>query len=211
MANNAANVDAHGQLMLLESLLDQATRHAISMLSLRVRLGRLQERLCQEVAGRPEDGGSGGDNPSAHVADFANFDRARTELVELRLKIQTTFSIVGKLSARTLNNEPSSDMQLRSRCYEFLRTCFSDILTSSYRPKATATRRHALADALLDTTSNVSLSLYDAVHCQPEQHRLWSLIRPNLPPNVVVQLFLSMSAQIAQVPRKEFDEVTPLR
>ncbi|KAJ2454395.1 hypothetical protein EV183_001521 [Coemansia sp. RSA 2336] len=204
-----------GQVMFLESFLNQAIRHSIKILLLRVRLARLQERWHTENskhAANSTDAETTCDSRWTHIADFADFDRVRTEIVELDAETRHLFAIVDKLSARIENNEPKLELRIRSRYLELIRTCFWDILPTVATENVEATRRnHAPAEALLYAPDTPSTSLYNAMHDQSEQHWLWALIRPRRPPAVVASLFLSVSALIAELHRDFFEKMYPLK
>ncbi|KAJ2847307.1 hypothetical protein IWW36_003922 [Coemansia brasiliensis] len=204
-----------GQVMFLESFLNQAIRHSIKILLLRVRLGRLQERWYIEknkhTANSPDAEAACGSH-WAHIADFADFDRVRTEFIELYAETQHLFSIVDKLNARIVNNEPKLELRIRSRYFELMRTCFWDILPTAEAESAETTRRkHTPAEALLHASDTPSTSLYNGMHEQSEQHWLWTLIRPRRPPVVVTHLFLSVSGLIAELHRDFFEKMYPLK
>ncbi|KAJ2632731.1 hypothetical protein H4R22_001010 [Coemansia sp. RSA 1290] len=204
-----------GQVMFLESFLNQAIRHSIKILLLRVRLARLQERWYIENnthAANSTDAEAACGSHWAHIADFADFDRVRTEIIELYAETQRLFAIIDKLNARIVNNEPKLELRIRSRYLELMRTCFWDILPVAETESTETTRRnHAPAEALLYASETPSTSLYNTMHNQSEQHWLWALIRPRRPPAVVTNLFLSVSALIAELHRDFFEKMYPLK
>ncbi|KAJ2161926.1 hypothetical protein GGF46_001117 [Coemansia sp. RSA 552] len=150
-------VEALGQAMLLESFLDQATRHAINLLTLRMQLGRLHERCDPSDEAYPDGA-----------------ERIRREVAALRPTLQSTLAIVDRLRARTNRTAPSEGAHTRTKAYEFLRICFPGTLPDPAEPTP-------------------------PVDSACEKSYLWTLIRPGRPPVVVVQLFLSLSAQAAQL------------
>ncbi|KAJ2534814.1 hypothetical protein IWW43_002108 [Coemansia sp. RSA 1935] len=193
-------------LVLLESFLDQAIRYSINTLALRARLGRMQQRQYMESLE------SGFDDNSEYAWSFTDFEQARTEMAELQLKMRNTFGLVDKLYARTAGGEMMPKLLIRSMLFEFLRTCFSDILPGSESTKAAPTRRrHVSADALLNATRDTASSQYETARKSIEQHRLWALLRPARPPSVVLQQFLMLSAQVGELQRKSLEMATPLR
>ncbi|KAJ2344845.1 hypothetical protein GGF43_005359, partial [Coemansia sp. RSA 2618] len=209
MATQSSSASSIGPLMLLESFVDQAIRHSINMLSLRVRLGKLQQQQQQQSSGTWVDGS---DNGPDHMWSFADFERARIEMAELQPKMQNTFSLVDKLSARTVIGESLPNLRARSKFLDLLRMSFSDILPGSGPAGANPARRqHVPADALLSATSGTARAQYEIARASFDQHHLWTLVRPNRPPIVVVQQFLLMSAQIAQLEREGPDTADPLR
>ncbi|KAJ1851056.1 hypothetical protein IW147_005331 [Coemansia sp. RSA 720] len=193
-------------LVLLESFLDQAIRYSINTLALRARLGRMQQRQYMESLE------SGFDDNSEYAWSFTDFEQARTEMAELQLKMRNTFSLVDKLYARTAGGEMMPKLLIRSMLFEFLRTCFSDILPGSESARAAPTRRrHVSADALQNATRDTACSQYEIARKDIEQHRLWALVRPARPPSVVLQQFLMLSAQVGELQRKSLEMATPLR
>ncbi|KAJ2395659.1 hypothetical protein GGF41_008720, partial [Coemansia sp. RSA 2531] len=122
-------VVAHGQIMLLDSFVNQAVRHALTKLDLRTRLGRTYERIHEA---------------GANETDFsAELECLYDELAALQPKIQSTFSIVDMLRLRTKANEPSECLRVRSRILDFLRICFSDVLASPIATKRATHRSNA--------------------------------------------------------------------
>ncbi|KAJ2804319.1 hypothetical protein H4R21_001690 [Coemansia helicoidea] len=172
MSVEPARVKALGQAMLLDSLLDHASRMALGVLNQRLQLGRLQE------------------DPHAASVDAGQI---RGEAAALYPTLQGTLAVVDKLRARAENSEPSEGLRARLAIQEFLRVCYSDILP-----------------APLGATPLRALPVGDPTHDSPEQHYLWTLVRPSQPPVVVVQMFLALSAQIAQLPRSRFDAAQSL-
>ncbi|KAJ2818255.1 hypothetical protein GGI24_005155, partial [Coemansia furcata] len=187
-------VVAHGQIMLLDSFVDQAVRHALTKLDLRTRLGRTYKRIH-------EAGASEGDS-------MAELENLYDELAALQPKLQSTFSIVDMLRMRTKANEPSECLRIRSRILDFLRKCFSDVLDSSVPTKRTSHRSNmkSYCAAIRSPTverSNPALSSID-------DFNVWSLIRPSEPPQVLVEMFLALSAQISYIQVDNRDPTDPL-
>ncbi|KAJ1964562.1 hypothetical protein GGI12_001338 [Dipsacomyces acuminosporus] len=211
-SEDAIPVDALGQVMLLESFIDQAARHALAKLNLRVRLGRLQERRHEAATSSKENIAA---EPNKHdasmlantlVADAARFHH---ELAALDSRTQSTFSIVDKLRARTGTNEPSDGLRIRSRIYELLCICFSDIFPATIVKESAMAQSRGLSDAY-SNMRRASLAAYDSALDGPENHAMWSLVRPCKTPCAVAQLFLSLSAQVAQLQRNHYNPLLTL-
>ncbi|KAJ2065377.1 hypothetical protein GGI17_000430 [Coemansia sp. S146] len=187
-------VVAHGQIMLLDSFVNQAVRHALTKLDLRTRLGRTYERMHE--AGTSKTGLS------------AELESLYDELAALQPKIQSTFSIVDMLRLRTKANEPSECLRVRSRILDFLRICFSDVLASPVATNRTVHRSnvHTYSAAIRSPT----VERYDPAVNSTENYHIWSLIRPAESPRVLVEMFLLLSAQISYLQVENRDPTDPL-
>ncbi|KAI7834332.1 hypothetical protein BX661DRAFT_51531 [Kickxella alabastrina] len=179
-----SSVKALGQILLLESFLDDALRHALGMLKLHICLGRLHGRESEH----------GGDAQSVTGAD--NLRRA---LADIYPKVKSEFGIIDKLCARTGGSEPSEGLRIRSRVHELVCVCFPDILEGSV---AEETR--------ISASSGTSASRSGAIAQQPNAGHLWTLVRPCQSPSVVLHMFLRLSADVAQVQRNSYNTTEPL-
>ncbi|KAJ2106918.1 hypothetical protein GGI16_001743 [Coemansia sp. S142-1] len=187
-------VVAHGQIMLLDSFVNQAVRHALTKLDLRTRLGRTYERIHEA---------------GANETDFsAELECLYDELAALQPKIQSTFSIVDMLRLRTKANEPSECLRVRSRILDFLRICFSDVLASPIATKR-ATHRSNAQDYCTAIRSP-TVERYDPALSSSDDCYIWSLIRPAESPRVLVEMFLLLSAQISYLQVENRDPTDPL-
>ncbi|KAJ2491957.1 hypothetical protein IWW37_001809 [Coemansia sp. RSA 2050] len=187
-------VVAHGQIMLLDSFVNQAVRHALAKLDLRTRLGRAYERVHKA-----------GTSSSSSLAEV---EKLYDELAGLQPKLQSTFDIVDMLRTRTKANEPSESLRVRSRILDFLRACFSDILGSPVAPKRTV-RPSNVPDHCAAIRSPI-VKKHDSAMSSAEDHYIWSLIRPVELPRVLVEMFLLLSAQISHIQVKNRDPTEPL-
>ncbi|KAJ2793153.1 hypothetical protein H4R20_006627, partial [Coemansia guatemalensis] len=192
-------VESLGQTMLVDSFLEQACRHASYMLSLRQRLGRLQERRAVDTAS------------SDHAADtsyFTDFDRIRCEIATLQPRLRSTAVVIDQLLSRMTSNKPSAGFYIRSNIYRLLSICYSDILpAASLHAEVGSMRPHASTDALLGAAQ---LSPTDPVLVNSGLHFLWTIMRPGQSPVVTVQIFLSLSAEIAELQHNRLDNTQPL-
>ncbi|KAJ2707349.1 hypothetical protein FB645_000860 [Coemansia sp. IMI 203386] len=158
-----------GEIMLLESFLDQAIRHALNILGMHAQMCNLQNQ------------GHSGDPQQAKETD-----RLKYALKAMRSKAATTFRIVDRLYARTGGNEPSEGLRIRSRVYRFLNVCFSEILRLD---EAQAGAEVADDDGDGDGDNIEEMGALS--------RRLY--VRPHQTPATVVQMFLDMSMQVAQL------------
>ncbi|KAJ1952224.1 hypothetical protein EC988_003667, partial [Linderina pennispora] len=161
---------ALAQSMLLESFLDQATRYALRLLTLRMRLGRIQERRHR-------------DDAETLYSDAARyFDELKT----LTPQLQSTFGVVEKLRQRGCVTGSTEGFRVRTRVYELIGSCFSDILPIS-------DRRHS---EQFGSVRQWPLTAYDPREDDMTAHPMWSLMRPNRPPQTILQIFLDLSQQL---------------
>ncbi|KAJ1933569.1 hypothetical protein FBU59_005986, partial [Linderina macrospora] len=161
---------ALAQSMLLESFLDQATRHALRLLTLRMRLGRIQERRHTDDT----------------LTLYTDASRYFKELESLTPQLQSTFGIVEKLRQRPNVTSTTEGFRVRTRVYELLGSCFSDILPVS-------DRRHS---EQFGVSRQWPLTQYDPQEDDMEAHAMWSLVCPSRTPQTVVQMFLDLSQQL---------------
>ncbi|KAJ2504773.1 hypothetical protein IWW47_002365 [Coemansia sp. RSA 2052] len=159
-----------------------------------MRLGRAYGRALDADAS--EDGTS------------ADLDSVYDELAALQPKIQSTFSIVDMLRARTKACEPSEGLRIRSRILDFLRICYSDVLATSATTKRIA--RSSSAHNACAAIRSPTLARHDPALSSAKNHYIWSLIRPAGAPRVAVEMFLLLSAQISQIQTESRDQSDPL-
>ncbi|KAJ2747410.1 hypothetical protein GGI20_000548 [Coemansia sp. BCRC 34301] len=180
--------------MLLDSFVHQAVCLALQKLDLRRCLGRAYER---------SHGVDASDNGT-----LDDLDDVYGELAALQPRIESTFRIVDMLRTRTRACEPSESIRIRSRILDFLRNCYSDVLTSSSAPKRAA-RSSNVRDACAAIRSP-TVARHDPALSSASDHYVWSLIRPAGAPRVVVEMFLLLSAQISQAQTESRDQSDPL-
>ncbi|KAI9504992.1 hypothetical protein BX070DRAFT_221284 [Coemansia spiralis] len=197
--NGSIPVETFGELLLLESFLDRASRHALHKLNLRLRLGRFQERKQNARPAGIENSLS-----SRTDKDAASVEKIICELSNLHPKVQSTFSIVNRLLARTGNNEPADGLRIRSKAYKLLCMCFYDLFPAQIACEALP-MQHGKENSHGSRVRSVSLSSYNPALDKPEDNFLWTLIRPCRSPVALLQLFLSFSAQAAQLQRSHVE------
>ncbi|KAJ1642786.1 hypothetical protein LPJ64_005399 [Coemansia asiatica] len=161
--------EALGEIMLLESFLDQAIRHALNILSMHSQLDSLQnlEKL-------------------GNVQQEEAVDRLECALEAMHSKAAATFSIVNRLYARTGGSEPSDGLRIRSHVYRFLNACFPSILRLEQAADEdmeawslwTYIRPHqspaAIVQMLLDLSTQVAHLQSDS--CQQQQQQQQSVL-----------------------------------
>ncbi|KAJ2367386.1 hypothetical protein IW150_005684, partial [Coemansia sp. RSA 2607] len=91
---------AFGEVMLLESFLDQAIRYALSTLGIHMKLGNLYKH-------RNDEG----------VHDAEDVERLTRALAAMQPNNETVFGFIHKLRVRTGINEPADGLRVRSRIY----------------------------------------------------------------------------------------------
>ncbi|KAJ1733870.1 hypothetical protein LPJ61_001351 [Coemansia biformis] len=183
MSAEHARAKSLGEAMLLEALLDRSSRLAIRALDQRAQLGRMHER-SHEATGDAR--------------------RLRGSAAALYPELQGTFAVVDRLRTRAENSEQTEGLRARLKIYELLRTCFSSVLLA---PASTAAPQPR---AWQHTATDAPPAAGGPPHGDVERHYLWTLVRPSQPPAEVVRLFLSLSAQVAQLPRDHVDGAQPL-
>ncbi|KAJ2079065.1 hypothetical protein H4R24_004045 [Coemansia sp. RSA 988] len=199
MSTEDVPVESLGQTMLVDSFLEQACRHASYMLSLRQRLGRLQERRDVDTTSNDH---------TTDASYFADFDRIRCEIATLQPRLRSTAVVIDQLLSRMTSNKPSVGFYIRSNIYRLLSICYSDILpAASLHAEIGPMRSHASTNALLGAAQ---LSPTDPLLGNSALHRLWTIMRPSQSPVVAVQIFLSLSAEIAELQHNRFDNTQPL-
>ncbi|PIA14275.1 hypothetical protein COEREDRAFT_16898 [Coemansia reversa NRRL 1564] len=192
-------VESIGQTMLVDSFLEQACRHASYMLSLRQRLARLQERRVLDTSSCVH---------TAATTYFADFDKIHSEIAALQPRLENTAIVIDQLLVRMTSNKPSVGFYIRSNIYKLLSICYSDILPcAALRANIGSARPHASTDALLGPAQ---LSPTDPLLVNSAQHHLWTIMRPGQSPVAIVQIFLLLSAEIAELQRSRFDNTQPL-
>ncbi|KAJ1720067.1 hypothetical protein LPJ53_005252, partial [Coemansia erecta] len=173
---------AFGEVMLLESFLDQAIRCALSTLGVHMKLGSLCKHQNDE---------------GAHDTD--DVERLTHALAAMQPNNEAVFGFIHKLRMRTGVNEPSEGLRVRSRIYEFVKYCFPDILSD----QVSTTKTTAYGQCSISRSEEIDRHPDDA-------HHLWTLVRPCRKPSVIVQIFLNLSTQVAMLQRDQYQPVAPL-
>ncbi|KAJ2726706.1 hypothetical protein GGI07_000430 [Coemansia sp. Benny D115] len=96
------------EILLLDSFMDQAARHALSALTIRSSIGIKQEA-----------------DPAWSSSDDAT--QLRSALAAMQPETEAVFAIVERLRQRT-DSQPTEGMRIRWRVYELLRAAFDDLL-----------------------------------------------------------------------------------
>ncbi|KAJ1771239.1 hypothetical protein IW140_000470 [Coemansia sp. RSA 1813] len=207
-AQKKIHVGSFGHIMLLDSFFEQSSRDILSTLGLRVQLGRLEERRANSLpvnknTSPPAIRSHENNHPPANSYS-TEFDNTFRKLSELYPKVQKTISVLGLLSMSDKDEDLTNDLQIRSGIHELLCSFFSDLLSPSESNdtfRMLHNRTNNQADDTCRKMRGLSLSSYDAKFDRSESNYLWTLIRPDKHPRDILQMFLMLSAQAAQLQR----------